>query len=125
MGEVKGDQVLAKEWYQAVLVAKENHTWMIEENEKEKVEALETVEQVDEEPTKTTKIGTNLSTQMMKKLVQFFKSNLDIFAWSHEDMPGIAIEVIQHHLNVDLRRNLSNKDNESSPLNETKLSWTR
>ena len=33
VGEVKGDQVLAKECYQALLVAKENHTWMIEEKE--------------------------------------------------------------------------------------------
>ena len=31
---------------------------------------------------------------MKKKLVQFLKGNLDIFAWSHEDMPGISIEVI-------------------------------
>ena len=31
VGEVKGDQVLARECYQAVLAAKENHTWMIEE----------------------------------------------------------------------------------------------
>ena len=33
VGEVKGDQVLAKECYQALLVAKKNHTWMIEEKE--------------------------------------------------------------------------------------------
>jgi len=33
VGEVKGDQVLAREFYQAVLAAKENHTWMIEEKE--------------------------------------------------------------------------------------------
>ena len=33
VGEVKGDQVLARECYQTVLVAKENHTWMIEEKE--------------------------------------------------------------------------------------------
>ena len=31
--EVKGDQGLVKECYQAILVAKENHTWMIEEKE--------------------------------------------------------------------------------------------
>ena len=30
IGEVKGDQVLARECYQAVLAAKENHAWMIE-----------------------------------------------------------------------------------------------
>ena len=33
VGEVKGDKVLAKECYQALLVAKKNHTWMIEEKE--------------------------------------------------------------------------------------------
>ena len=60
VGEVKEDQVLARECFQAVLVAKENHTWMIKEEE-EKVEALETVELVDGELTKTTRIGTTLS----------------------------------------------------------------
>ena len=29
--EIKGDQVLATEFYQAVLALKENHTWTIEE----------------------------------------------------------------------------------------------
>ena len=61
MGEVKGDQVLAKEYYQAVLATKENYKWIIEEKEEKKVETLETVELVVREPTKTTKIGTNLS----------------------------------------------------------------
>ena len=50
VGEVKGDQVLARECYQVVLITKENHTWMIEEKEEEKVEALEIVELVDREP---------------------------------------------------------------------------
>ena len=53
--------MLARECFQAVLVAKENHTWMIKEKEEEKVEALETVELVDGELTKTTRIGTTLS----------------------------------------------------------------
>lgn len=64
------------------------------------------VELVEGEPLKNTKIGTSLSVLMKKKLVQFLKSNLDVFAWSHEDMPGIATEVIQHHLNMDLERKL-------------------
>ncbi|XP_050278164.1 uncharacterized protein LOC126719677 [Quercus robur] len=54
--EAKGDQVLARECYQAVLATKENHTWMIEKKEEEKVEALETVELVDGEPIKTTRM---------------------------------------------------------------------
>ena len=53
VSEVKVDQVLARECYQAVLVAKENHTWMIEEKEKDKVEALEIVELVEGEAMKT------------------------------------------------------------------------
>ncbi|XP_075649676.1 uncharacterized protein LOC142620148 [Castanea sativa] len=59
---------------------------------------------VDGEPTKTTKIGMNLNDQMKKELVQFLKENLEIFAWSHKDIPGIAAEVIQHRLNVNLGR---------------------
>ena len=101
VGKVKRDQVLARECYQAVLAVKENHTWMIEEKEEDKVEALETVELVEGEITKTTKIRTTLSPEMRNRLVQFFKENLDVFAWSHEDMPGISLKVIQHKLSVD------------------------
>ena len=61
VGEVKGDQVLARKCYQAVLAAKESHTWMIEKKEEKKVEALETMELIDGEPMKTMKIGTTLS----------------------------------------------------------------
>lgn len=101
VGEVKGDQVLARECYQAVLAVKENHTWMIEEKEEDRMEALETVELVEGEANKTTKIGTTLSLEMRTRLIQFLKENLDVFAWSHKDMPGIAPEVIQHKLNVN------------------------
>ena len=52
IGEVKGDQVLTRECYQAVLAGKENHTWVIEEKEEEKMEALETVELVEGETDK-------------------------------------------------------------------------
>ena len=101
IGEVKGDQVLARECYQAVLAAKENHTWMIEEKEDEKVATLETMELVDGEPMKTTKVRTTMSSNTKKKLVQFLKENLDIFAWNHEDMLGISPEIIKHKLDVD------------------------
>ena len=80
VGEVKGDQVLARECYQAILVAKENHTWVIEEKDEDKMEALETVELVDGQAIKTTRIGTTLSPGMRAKLIQFLKENLDVFA---------------------------------------------
>ena len=68
--------------------------WMIKEKEGDKVKALEIVEMVEGETSKTTKIGTTLSPEMRTKLVQFLKENLDVFAWSHEDMPGISPKVI-------------------------------
>ena len=77
---MKGDQVLARECYQTILAIKENHTWMIEEKEEEKVEALETVELVDEEPMKTTRAGMTMGIDMKRKLVQLLKENMDIFA---------------------------------------------
>ena len=117
IGKVKGDQVLARECYQAVLVAKENHTWTIEEKEKDKVEALEEVELVEG---KTTRIGTTLSLKMRSMLIQFLKENLDIFAWSHEDMLGISPKVIEHKLNVNLEKSLSSRNNGSLPQNGTK-----
>nr|XP_023895560.1 uncharacterized protein LOC112007449 [Quercus suber] len=106
VGEVKGDQVLARECYQAVLAAKENHTWIVEEEEEEKVEALEVVELIEGEMTKTTRIGTTLSPEMRTRLIQFLRENLDVFAWSHDNMPGISSEVIQHKLNVDPEKRL-------------------
>ena len=104
VGEVKGDQILAKECYQAVLASRENHTLMIGEEES-KVEALETVALVEDGTTKTTRIRTMLSSEMRTRLIEFLKENLDVFAWSHEDMPGISPKIIQHKLNVDPERN--------------------
>ena len=47
VGEVRGDQILARECYQTVLAMRENHTWMIGEEEN-KVEALEIVALVED-----------------------------------------------------------------------------
>ena len=78
--------------------------WMIEEKENDKVKALEEVELVDGMTTKTTRIGTTLSPEMRSMLVQFLKENLDVFAWSHEDMPGISPRVTKHKLNVNPKK---------------------
>ena len=80
VGKVKRDQVLARECYQAMLATKENHTWMIEEKEENKMEALETMELLEGETAKTTRIGTTLSPKMRTRLVQLLKENLDVFA---------------------------------------------
>ena len=69
------------------------------------MEALEVVELAEGQVTKTMKIGTTLSPEMRAKLIQFLKENLDVFVWSHENMPSIAPKVIQHKLNVNLNKN--------------------
>ena len=101
---IKGDQVLAHECYQAVMASKENHTWMIEEKNSKVVEALETIKLVEGEPTKVTKVGMSLDPSMKEEIVRFLRKNLDIFAWSHEDMPSIFENIIQHRLNVNPKR---------------------
>ena len=105
VSEVKGDKVLAKECYQAILAAKENHTWAIEEKKVNEMEALETVTLTRGETAKTTRIGMTLGLGMRASLIQFLQENLDVFAWSHEDMPSIPTEVIQHKLNMNPERN--------------------
>uniref|UniRef100_A0A2N9F3Z1 Uncharacterized protein n=1 Tax=Fagus sylvatica TaxID=28930 RepID=A0A2N9F3Z1_FAGSY len=62
---------------------------------------LDTIELEDGHPERTTKIGANLPPKMKESLVQFLKNNKDVFAWSHEDMPGIDPSIILHKLNVN------------------------
>ena len=83
------------------MAAKENHAWVIEEKELNEMEALETVTLDRDETDKTTRIGTTLSPEMRASLIQFLQQSLDVFVWSHEDMPGIPTEIIQHKLNVN------------------------
>ena len=46
----------------------------------------------------------NLSLETREGIVNFLKDNLNVFAWSHEDMPGIPSIIIQHRLNVDPKK---------------------
>ena len=51
-------------------------------------------------PKRCTRVGVDLERKIKEDLVQFLKKNIDVFAWSHEDMPGIDPSVITHRLNV-------------------------
>ena len=61
VGQICGDQLLARECYQAVLASRENHTWVMEEEPKESSQELEEVNPVDGDTTKVTKVGTRLT----------------------------------------------------------------
>ena len=56
---------------------------------------------IEGDPSKTTKVENELQQTLKDELVRFLKNNLDVFAWNHEDMPGINRRVIEHSLNVD------------------------
>jgi hypothetical protein len=51
---------------------------------------------------KKVRIGSQLPQLVKEDLVAFLRRNSDVFAWSHEDMPGIDPSVIVHKLNVDM-----------------------
>ena len=67
----------------------------------ELVEELEEVMLDESRPGRTTRMGTLASPTIRQDLANFLRKNQDIFAWSHEDMPGIDLTVIVHKLNVN------------------------
>ena len=46
-------------------------------------------------------VGIQLLVKDKMQLVDFLKGNLDIFAWSAYEAPGVDLEFIFHHLNVN------------------------
>ena len=74
---------------------------MVEEEPPKPMKEAENIELVKGDLSKTTKVGKELQQSLKDELVKFLKKNLDVFAWSHEDMPGIDGQVTKHSLNVD------------------------
>ena len=66
----------------------------------EPVEELEEVRLDDTRPERTTKIGTLASWPVRRMITTFLRNNQDVFAWNHEEMPGIDPSVMVHKLNV-------------------------
>ena len=67
----------------------------------EPVEELEEVTLDESRPERTTRMGTLASQPIRQALAAFLKMNQDVFAWSHEDMPGIDPSVIVHRMNMN------------------------
>ena len=104
IGELRGDQVAARECYIAMLEM-EDHQQTIcigeQQTMAESVEELEEVVLDESRPRRTTRMGTLASLMIRKDLAGFLRMNQDVFAWSHEDMPGIDPSIIVHRLNVN------------------------
>ena len=104
IGEVIRDQIATRECYLASLGSEgQNQTIPIEERKTlvKSSEELDTIGLEEGHLEKTTRIRANLPPQIKESLIQFLKSNKDIFAWSHEDMPGIDPFIISHKLSVN------------------------
>ena len=56
---------------------------------------------VGDNPNKFFQVGTQLPPQENEELVEFFRRNVDVFAWSAYKAPGVDPDLIYHHLNVN------------------------
>ena len=59
---------------------------------------------LDDNPEHTARIESSLTPELRTQLVEFLRTNRDVFAWSPADMPSIDPEVIMHHLQVNKER---------------------
>ena len=66
----------------------------------EPTEVLEDIPLDENNPKKYTRVGASIERKTKQDLIQFLKKSIDVFAWSHEDMPSIDLSVIIYHLNV-------------------------
>ncbi|PON77048.1 hypothetical protein PanWU01x14_030570 [Parasponia andersonii] len=65
------------------------------------IEELVAVPLKVEEPAKVILIGALLPEEQKNEMLGFLKQNEDVFAWSHDDMPGIDPAHSCHWLNID------------------------
>ncbi|KAL2226765.1 UNVERIFIED_CONTAM: hypothetical protein Sindi_2035200 [Sesamum indicum] len=63
-------------------------------------EEYKAIQLATEDPSKTTRIGSNMNEGEMA-MIDFLRKNADMFAWSPSNFTGIDPEVIVHRLNVD------------------------
>ena len=102
-GELQGNQVAAHECYVAMTEMDDHLQAMSIEEHRMTTKPVEKLKEVfldDLNHERTTKIGTLASPAVCQALTTFLRSNRNVFAWSHEDMPRIDPPVMVHRLNV-------------------------
>ena len=103
VGELRGDQVAARECYIAMLEMEDHQQTMCIEQRTmvEPVKELEEISLDESRLERTTRMGTLASSLIRQDLAAFLRMNQDVFAWGHEDMLRIDPSVIVHRLNVN------------------------
>ena len=56
---------------------------------------------IGDDPEKFFQVGSQLPQLEKEELVGFLKRNIDVFAWSAYEAPGVDPDFICHHLNVN------------------------
>ncbi|XP_052300414.1 uncharacterized protein LOC127903754 [Citrus sinensis] len=105
VGVVRGDQRIARSCYssaarEAMQITSLDTRVENKTGRQEPVEDLETVSMGPENPGKTIRIGSRLEGEQKQELVKCLQAHADVFAWTHEDMPGIDPEVACHRLAI-------------------------
>ena len=110
---VYGDQTEIRNIEKEYTLGQKNVHAIAEEEEKEetenakpqtKAQAYEETEKVPLDPfvpDKQVIIGTGVPQEEEDKLVEFLRSNKDIFAWSSNDLGGVNKDIIEYKLDID------------------------
>jgi hypothetical protein len=102
VGVVRGDQLTARKCYNTSMKKVSDSTALTVASVHEaKGEPAEPLEEVSIGEGRVLQIGTCLDKEVREGLVNFLHRNMEVFAWSDEDMPGISLEEIVHVLNVN------------------------
>ncbi|XP_052297280.1 uncharacterized protein LOC127902413 [Citrus sinensis] len=105
VGVVKGDQKMARSCYattakETLQVTTLDNRGDSKKGRHEPIEKLEEVLVSKNNPSRVVKIRSGLGEAIKGELVKCLQSHADIFAWSHEDMPGIDRGVACHKLAI-------------------------
>ena len=101
--KLRGNQVAVRECYIAMLEMDGHQQTMCIGEQRAIAKPIEELEEAtlnDSRLERMTRIGTLASWLVRQVLTAFLRDNQDVFAWSHEDMPGIDPSIIVHKLNV-------------------------
>ena len=119
--ELRGNQVAIRECYIAMMEMDDHLQAMNVEEHCMATEPIEKLEEIlldNSKLDRTTNIRTLTNPTLRQALTTFLRSNRDVFAWSHEDMPGIDLSVMVHRLNVSPPSHLFNRRRGCSPRSE-------
>ena len=126
VGLVRGDQRLTRSCYstatrKAMQITSLDTRVEVKDGRQEPVEELRTVNLEQGDSRKTIQIGSRLKEELKQELVHCLWAHADVFAWTHEDMPGIDPEVACHRLAIKKGARSVRKKKRASTRRGTKL----